>query len=209
MKKFWLFGSGILLFGAVAVAVVLFVTGDSSILGTFAPGPDASPPTPAARLGPLGALPPAGPAPPQLPSPPQQYSPPPPTPPDGSWEAVPPVARAAALGPLGGAIGRGLNEIQPRLAACFDEDVQARHGRTRFTETQDYAPMPDHGTTVLMLQIETLSGGARIVDAPLEARGGASDGLVACAQGVLREQKFEVPGATPGARHRLLYSLLP
>jgi hypothetical protein len=113
------------------------------------------------------------------------------------------------MGPLGGAIGRGLNELKDKVGACFDEDEQARHGQTRFTRTQDHAPMPDHGTTVLMLQIETQAGGARIVDAPLETRGNASDGLVACAQRVLRGQTFEAPGTTGGERHRLLYPLLP
>ena len=208
MRKYWLLAAGILLFGVLSIGVVLLATSDSSPPGSFATGPGASAPNPAARLGPLGTIPPDGPATQQPPAPPQQYDPPPPRPPEGSWEAVPPVARASALGSLGGVIGRGLNELKDKVAVCFDEDVQARHGLTRFTQTQDYAPLPDHGTTILMLHVETFAGGALIVDAPLETRGNASDGLVACAQRVLRGRKFEAPEATGGERHRLLYPLL-
>lgn len=209
MKSFWLLFAAILLVGAVAVAVVLLATSDVSTSEALAPGPDAAPSAPGARPLSSITLPPGGPAPPQLPVAPNQFGPPAPTPPEDSWEAVPLTARAASMGPVGGAVGRGLNELKDLVGACFDEDVQARHGLTRFTQTQDHAPMPDSGTTVLMLQIETRAGGARIVDAPLETRGNASDGLVACAQRVLRGQTFEVPGATAGDRYRLLYPLLP
>jgi hypothetical protein len=113
------------------------------------------------------------------------------------------------MGPAGGALGRGLNEIKDLVSACFDEYEQARHGQVGVTQTQDHAPAPDYGTTVLMLQVETLAGGVLIQDAPVEARGGASDGLIACAQGVLRGQRFEAPGVQPGERHRVLYPLLP
>jgi hypothetical protein len=209
LKRFWLLFAAILLVGAVAVAVVLVTTGDPSTLEALAPGPDAAPSPPVVQSLSSITQPPAGPAPPQLPVAPNQYDPPAPTPPEDSWEAVPPTARAASMGPVGGAVGRGLNELKDLVGACFDEDVQARHGLTRFTQTLDHAPMPDNGTTVLMLQIETRAGGARIVDAPLETRGGASDGLVACAQRVLRGRTFEVPDATAGGRYRLLYPLLP
>jgi len=113
------------------------------------------------------------------------------------------------MGDVGPALGRELNEIQPLLANCFDEDVQARHGTTPVTGVQDFAPMDDHGTTILMLQVETQHGHARIVDAPVETRGRASDGLIACAQLVLRGHRVPAPGAEPGKRYRLLFTLLP
>jgi hypothetical protein len=134
---------------------------------------------------------------------------PPPAPPAGSWEAVPLSPRASALGPLGAAVGRELNELQPQLAACFDEEVQARHGAAGVTAVRDLAPQADQGTTVLVLELETQAGAVRIADAPVEARGGASDGLLACAQRVLRGKVFDAPGAHAGARHRLLHPLLP
>jgi hypothetical protein len=133
--------------------------------------------------------------------------PPRPEPPKDSWEAVAPVARPAALGPVGAALGRGLNELQDSLLVCFDEDVQARHGQQAFTTVQDYAPLQDHGTTILMLELETMQGSVRIVDAPAETRGGASDGLIACAQRVLRGQVVPAAQAVPGARYRVRFPL--
>lgn len=150
------------------------------------------------------------------PPPPVDVRPPPPLivvtsepraePPKGSWEAVPVVARPAALGPPGGAIGRGLIELQPRLAGCFDEDTAARFGPTPPTVAQD-ASMSETGATVLVLHVETGGGEARIVDAPVETQGGASDGVVTCAQNVLRGQRFALPQATPGGKYRLLHPL--
>jgi hypothetical protein len=108
---------------------------------------------------------------------------------------------------VGAAIGRGLLELQPLLTACFDEDTQARFGSEAYTTVRDAVPMDDRGATVLVLQIETGPGEARIVDAPVETRGTASDGLIACAQRVLRGQRFEAPQARAGGRIRLLHPL--
>jgi hypothetical protein len=128
--------------------------------------------------------------------------------PAGSWEAVRPVARAASLGRLGLPVQRGLQALQPRLSACFGEEAQARHGQTGYTAAkEEFGVLDETGQTVVMLQLEVADGKVRIVDAPLEARGGASDGLVACAQQVLRGQSFTAPGAAPG-RHRLLFPLV-
>jgi hypothetical protein len=134
---------------------------------------------------------------------------PPPPPPKGSWEAVPVAARAGALGPLGAAVGRELNDLQPELSACFDEEAQARHGTQPVSEARDVATQDDAGSPVLLLQLEAAAGRVRIVDAPVEARGGASDGLIACAQRILRGKVFEAPTARQGGRHRLLLTLAP
>jgi hypothetical protein len=200
---------GIVLLGGVAILAVFLASGDRGAAPGSSTG-DAAPDPAAVRPGlppPSVALP-AGPA-AQVPQGTVVLGPPAPTPPPGSWEAVPPAARAASMGEVGPALGRELNELQPRLANCFDEDVQARHGTSPITRVQDYAPSEDQGTTILMLQVETQSGSARIVDAPVETRGRASDGLIACAQRVLRGQQVAVPGVEPGKRYRLLYTLLP
>jgi len=179
---------------------------------TRAPG-DAAAPAPLPPVA-LPEPPPLVPAPPTLPSqrvepepPPLLADPAPPPPPAGSWEAVTPVPRLAALGPLGGAIRRALNEAEPRLSACADQDVQARHGRSAPSQSGDGAG--DEGTTpTVMLEIETTAGGARIVDAPLDTRGGAGDGLFSCVQRVLRGLEITHPAAKPGKRYRVPYSLL-
>jgi hypothetical protein len=60
---------------------------------------------------------------------------------------------------------------------------------------------------ILMLKLETLDGKVRIVDAPIHTKGDASDALVACAQGVLRNQTIPAPAARPGSRNQLPLAL--
>jgi len=197
--------AGITLLTAGSVAVIVLATSERS-------RPAATPtssPTPAPPTAPWSGASPA-----VLGLPTTAYTPPqvvvgpaPPPPPRGSWEAVPPVARPAALGKVGAAIGRELLALRPRLDACFDEETQARYGPRPHTVVKDVAPIEAGTTTILMLQIEEAHGAARIVDAPVESQGAASDGLVACVQQVLRGRVVEVPEARAGARHRLLYTL--
>jgi len=142
-------------------------------------------------------------------APPIAYGPPPVRAPAGTWESIPPARRLS--GPVGQAVARGLAELQPTLSGCFDEVAQARYGEQKIAETAaDFASLQDGdagASTVLMLQIETLKDAVRIVEAPLEARGDASDGLVACAQAALRGRTFPAPGVAPGIRQRLLHAL--
>lgn len=205
-RTLFLVGGAILLFGAGAVIFVQLLPGDG---GAGGGAPDA---TAAARspvnLGPApGALPPRPTLPPIVPAEPPVYGPARPIAEKGTWESVPPSARANALGRIGGGVGRELNELQPELEACFDENTQARFGQEPVSRTLDYAPMDDTGATILMLHLETQREGVRIVDAPVEVQGQASDGLVACAQRVLRGRVLHVPGAKGGSRYRLVYTL--
>ena len=202
--------AGIALLGIGAVALILS-QGDSPPAGAGTPFaiPDGGPPPaigspflPTQPGLPLG-LAAAG----QVPPVSLHEAPPPPPDPD-SWEAVAPVGRLGALRGIGGAIGRELNELQPRLADCFTEESQAQHGQVAFSRVQD-AQLPDEsGTTLLMLQLETRAGQVVIVDAPLETRGGASDGLIACAQRVLRGVVIPEPAAKSGARYRVRFPLI-
>jgi hypothetical protein len=118
------------------------------------------------------------------------------------------VARLAALGPPGAALGRELNELQPDLAACFDEVVQSRQGRQRPSATVDARDGTGAGPAVLMLLLEMAQDEVRIVDAPVDSRGGASDGLIVCAQKVLRGRVVQAPGALPGQRARAMFTLV-
>jgi hypothetical protein len=132
---------------------------------------------------------------------------PPPPPPD-SWEAIPPVARAARLGRAGAAIAQELNELNPRLASCFEQDAQQRHAQEGHTTIQDTSALEDGAGTVLILQVEVRAGEARIVDAPVSTYGGASDAVVACAQRILRGHSIPVADPKPG-RYRILFPLAP
>jgi hypothetical protein len=145
---------------------------------------------------------------PEPPPPPLLTDPAPPPPPPGSWEAVPRAPRLAALGPLGGALLRALNDLEPRLTACQDEDSQARHGPIVPTQTGDGSDEGAGVVPVLMLQIETGAGTARVVDAPVDTRGGASDGLLSCAQQAVRGLTVDFAQGQPGKRYRVPYSLV-
>ena len=204
--RVWIGVAAILGFGVGALLLVSALTSEPR----GAPGPAAVAPAPPveARPAPPIASPLPGLPARQVPPPPLIQGPPPARPPEGSWEAVPQAARASELGPVGAAVGRGLNGLQPLVSACFDEVSQARHGQVPYTATQDPAALEDYGTTILVLELETGSGEVRIADAPVETRGGSSDGLISCAQRVLRGRTFAVPEARPGARHRLLYTLV-
>jgi hypothetical protein len=214
MRKVLLAVAAIVLFGGGAILFILLATG----------GPDgsssANPDTSAAQgsPGPAGPLPPipARPAPDLtglgvtgagVQGPRIETLPPPPKPPPGSWEAVD-LSRPRALGPLGGALGAALADLEPDLSACFGKESQSRHALEHYTMTKDHSPLGDVGATILVLQVETQDGRATIVDAPVETLGDASDGLVACAQRVLRGRSFPAPGTKAGAKYRVVHNLL-
>ncbi len=200
----------IALFTAAAVGAIWALTrgdagaGSAPVVAEPQPEPTPPPPLPPIQLPPgMKPLHPDASPPPVV-----VYGPAKPPPRDGSWEAVPVAARPASLGPLGGAIGRGLIELQPRLAACFDEDTAARFGPQAHTVALD-PTQPNTGTPVLVLEIETASGEAVVYDAPVDTRGTASDGVIACAQTILRGRRFPFPQAQPGQKYRVLHSLIP
>jgi hypothetical protein len=201
---------GIALLGLLSVVAVLLVTREPSPAGPA--GGDASPP-PAEpthqllRPPSLGPPPPPG-GPPMITAP-LDYGPQPPPPPPGSWEAVKPVARPSALGPLGAALAGELTELQPDLTHCYSEEAESRFGPNKITATSgaDLEPAPGR-TTVLMLEIEASGGQARIVDAPVETRGGASNGTIACAQHLLRGKALPAAGVGAQTRYKMPFSLM-
>ena len=206
---FALAGIALLLVGAVALI---------SLLGDGAPPPGEVQPAPAPvagtggdiQLRPLPNLPPPPDTPGGTPvAPAIEYGPAPARPPPGSWEAVAPVARPGALGPLGGAITQGLTELKPALDECFTTTSQARYSGQKITQVKDEVVADDNGTATLMLQVEGLEGSVRIVDAPVEMRGTASDGLIACVQQALRGHVIPAAAARPGTRYRIPFPLTP
>lgn len=206
---------------AVAGIALLAVGAVAAILALTDAGPAAAPPPPPVLPGAAGEVPTVGSpsAPPSSNLPaglvaggvqvPVEKDPPPPRPPPGSWEAVPIAGRPASMGPAGPALVAELNDLHDALAACFEPEIEARHGQGSITAVKDLAPQDDAGATVLLLQVETYPGGVRIVDAPVEARGPAGDGVIACAQQVLRGRSFAVPAQRQSGRHRVLHTLMP
>lgn len=197
-RRFLLLAAGVVLFGAASIAVILLVGGGAG-------SSDASPPLSRPETAPLPLPPPGAVVVEPRPIPPPEPAPPPlPPPPAGSWDAV-------RVAPQRGTVAAAITqELQPAVGECFDEDVQARWGPQggRHT-TVDYGAMDDLGEPVVLLQIETFADGIQIVDAPVETRGRASDGLLACAQAALRGKQVEVPGTSPGQRYRMRWPIVP
>lgn len=225
MRRIALGAVAVLLLAGGAIAAIVLLTGGGpaggigpeplaavvdSQAGTDsgqAPAPATPPPAPPPDLSryarQTGTLPP-----------PMEYQPTPPPPPPGSWEAARPTL-PSRMGAIGGALHAGLQELEPRLSACFDEVTQARYaqamapGTAPEAEPDPDAPPPSGAVPALLLHVETLDGRIRIADAVVESRGGASDGLVACTQRVLRGQTFPAPGAKPGQRFRVPHRIAP
>ena len=212
MKKVLIAGGVILGVGAGAIGVILLVDGTSSFEGFIPAGvsstPSSAPPlVPLTPLPPLKALPDA---PNQAgPGPQVEFEPPPPKPEKGTWAAVPAATRASGLGAVGGVVSEFLAEAQEQITECFDEAVQSRHGQVPVSRSPTDRNEDVDGPTLLVLHLETRPGEIRIVDAPVEVQGGASDGLIACAQRILRGQVIATPGATKVGRARMVFPLVP
>jgi hypothetical protein len=202
---------GILVVAGGSLAVILMM-GDSSGTSSDLAAPAAEGSTSGQPLAPLSPLP-GAPGADGSPAPAQGWvAPPAPqqglleAPDKDSWDAVPIAAKAVSMGPVGVAISRALQEVQPEVSACFDEAVQSRFGQQKIA-VMNYAPNDEAGSTVLVLEMETLHDEVQIVDALAETRGSASDGLIACAQSALRGHRLATPGARPGQRLRLRYTV--
>lgn len=205
----------IALLGAAAFAFIAYMTRAPapSAAPVAAPQPDVAVVAPPAPPAPVPV--PAGAAEHVLGRPPSVAMLPPPAPepaaapPPGSWEAVNPVGRPSELGPIGPPVMLALREATPRLTACFDETQEARFASRGDlpSVSRDRGTGAIGGPAVLMLQLEATHGAVRIVDAPVESQGSAGDGVVLCAQNVLRGMRIEAPQARPGARYRLPHAL--
>jgi hypothetical protein len=189
---------GILALGATATAVILWATSGTGVEAARTSGP----PTPdAVATGAPGVQADGGasPLPPEMsfrvPSsallPPEQRA----------WEQIRPLTKPIA--PL-------VRALASPVAPCFDEETKARFGPRPHSSLSD-ATGADPGTATLMLQMEAVEGGLRIIDAPVASLGASSDGLVACAQQVLRGRTVPLPQLQyqPGDRVTMNYNLLP
>jgi hypothetical protein len=188
---------------ALAGGVAILLLAAASVLGVWwatrpslAPAPTISarqvrPEAPPAVVAEEEASP-AAPAPPPAPATPEvvgpritpaevRRAPPAAVPPGTTWDRIPPIPirRMPAISAALEAAAR------PRLARCFDPEEQARLGRRPYTSIGK--PRSGPGGAVLLLELEASPDGSlRVVDAPVEARGAAEDGLLACAQEALR-----------------------
>lgn len=190
--------TGILALGATATAVILWATSGTGVEvahSSAQPTPDAFA-TGAPRFQAAGGT---------SPLPPEMYLRVP------SSALLPPEQRAwEQIRPLTKPIAPLVRALASPVAPCFDEETQARFGPRPHNSLSD-ATGADSGTATLMLQMEAVEGGLRIIDAPVASLGASSDGLVACAQQVLRGRTVPLPQLQyqPGDRLTMTYRLLP
>jgi hypothetical protein len=182
----------IALFASASVAIIALVTRDPA-----AGVSRAAPPPPVARE--LDAAPAAADAPrPIVPA--STRRPAPVVAPPGAdvpWEQVPALQRWPAL-------TYRIAESEPRIRDC----IAAGSGGAPGSSRPPGGSGPDaYGRGVLMLHLETLQDALRIVDAPVEKRGAASDVAIACTQDALRGLSIPLPGTAPGSRMRVRYAV--
>ncbi len=101
---------------------------------------------------------------------------------------------------------RAIAAQTPKLASCFDRVAKTDGARPSHLASRRGLP-GDAGIGVLTLELEPVKDGMRIVDAPVEKRGSASEKEIACAQLALRGTTIHVPGTKPGPRIAMPYPL--
>ncbi len=194
-------GAGILLVGGVALGVVLWVPSRTGDAPGFPPG--LAPPS-AGSPAPPPAAPPRAPSSPLAPG--MEYRVPSSASPlvsaeQRAWEQLRPLSQPYR--PLVQALG-------PLVIPCFDADTQSRYGLQPYSAVSDAGP-GGGGAPSLLLQLEAVEGGFRIVDAPVAHTPPGGDGLVACVQQSLRGRTISLPHVryAPGEKITMPYPLHP
>jgi hypothetical protein len=199
----------ILLVGVAAIAFILTVGSGTPRLEVAAPEPGA-PSVASPVAAPLRPLPPAAPEGSLARAEPGPRTEPglPPLPPElDRWEAVPVATRTDRMGLIGPILAAELSSLQPRLAACLDDDRQVRPAQAPPRPAPEPGSADESTPTILVLNLELEAGRIRIEDAPVEAQGRVSEGAIACTQQVLRGHVFPAPVVTGPGRARMALPL--
>jgi hypothetical protein len=202
MRRFLVLALAVLAFFLAAIGAVVLLDrappqapgGAPRVAGPVSPaGEPLTPPAPGERQ-------PSPPGPP--PAPVALARPPPVVPRVGEWDRIAPVP--AESWP---SLTRAIEQARPRLAPCYDPEVQARYGGRAFSTIG--SPQPGTGGAVVVVELEAIGQGrVRVVDAPVQSRGAVEDGLLTCFQEQLRGLELQGQGA-PGSRFRVRYPLAP
>jgi hypothetical protein len=133
----------------------------------------------------------------------------PPAPPPSAWRDVEIVGPFGVGTPAPGVTSAIRATLRPRLAECFQRGVQRRFEQLgRAFSTLAPGEEASAGSAILLLEVEVDGAGVRVVDAPVERRGSASDGTLNCAQGVLRGAALQAPSEGK-RRFRMRFPLRP
>ncbi len=86
-----------------------------------------------------------------------------------------------------------LAELKPRLAQCYGLDDEARSGARPLATPSD-AANDQPGSPVFMVELNGSGEQYRVVNAPIESRGGRGDDVLSCMQSALLESTIPTPG---------------
>ncbi|ACL64317.1 putative dihydrolipoamide S-succinyltransferase [Anaeromyxobacter dehalogenans 2CP-1] len=107
---------------------------------------------------------------------------------DRSPQRAMPPARRHALATFRRELAGGMVALQQRAQRCAPRDGQA---------------------AAVLVALETVEGGIRVIDARPQAPGSATDAEVSCARAALAGQVLPAPNAEPGRRWQLPLALRP
>jgi hypothetical protein len=177
----------------VTGAFVLLALLGSSVAALLSPGESFRPEPEPVRPAPP---PPPSPAPARRPDPP----PPPPAP-------TPPPAPAPAESRPGSA-DAGTIPLSDRLRIRREliRSISALKGELARCPTNPARPSPD-GRAALVLDLEGVGNGARVLGTTLEADIPVNDGFVACVSGLLQGRTLPATEVSPGVRLRFFIPL--
>ncbi len=115
---------------------------------------------------------------------------------EGRTAAIPPGTTARSREQLSAAaITARLDELKPRLSQCYE-------GAERAAGSPGAASV----SPVFVVQLESADEHYRIVDADVDSRGGAEDGVLECMRTVLLGATIAIPGAENAERATLRFS---
>jgi hypothetical protein len=115
---------------------------------------------------------------------------------EGRTAALPPGTTARSREQLSAAaITARLDELKPRLSQCYE-------GAERAAGSPGAASV----SPVFVVQLESADEHYRVVDADVDSRGGAEDGVLECMRTVLLDATIAIPGAENAERVTLRFS---
>jgi hypothetical protein len=123
---------------------------------------------------------------------------------EGRSAAIPPGTTARSREQLSAAaITARLDELKPRLSQCYEgAERAAANPAAGSPGTASDRPV----SPVFMVELESAGEHYRVVDADVDSRGGAEDGVLECMRTVLVGATISIPGAENAERVTLRFS---
>ncbi|ABC80688.1 hypothetical protein [Anaeromyxobacter dehalogenans] len=126
--------------------------------------------------------------------------------------APPPAATAPGAAPLrAGGVDRSPQRAMPaqrrHALASFRRELAG--GMAALQQRAQRCAPPDGAGAAVVVALETVEGGIRVLDARPQAPGGATEAEVSCVRAALAGQVLPAPSAEPGRRWQLPLAIRP